>query len=161
MFKKLWVPFILVIFSMVVVCAKLYASEWPADLLEKIDKLHELAKEKKEMPATLEGIKVITEDEAYKLWKEKKAIFLDNRVKSQYDTEKIPGALWFFTDDFIKKGPEMADTLDKNRQYVVYCNGVTCWRSPAMALMLKHLGFKVMWFRKGLPAWKTKGYPTE
>jgi len=38
----------------------------------------------------------------------------------------------------------MDDTLDKNREYVVYFNNVACWRSPAVALMLKHLGLKVM-----------------
>lgn len=160
MVKKALLPLIMYIFT-VILANNLFANEWPANLMEKINHLSNLASEKKEMPTSLNGIKIISEEEAYKLWKEKKAIFLDNRVKSQYDTEKIPGALWFFTDDFIKKGPAMADTLDKNRDYVVYCNGVACWRSPAVALMLKHLGFKVMWFRKGLPAWKTKGYPTE
>jgi len=91
----------------------------------------------------------------------KEGYFLDNRVKSQYDTERIPGAVWFFTDDLIAKGPQMAESLDKNKEYVVYCNGVKCWRSPATALLLHSLGFKVYWYREGLPDWKKRGYPTE
>lgn len=150
------VPFLLIVFN-----NKLFAAEWPDELMTKVEELHNLAKDKKDMPSSLDGIKVISDEEAYKLWKEKKATFLDNRVKSQYDTEKIPGAVWFFCDDLIKKGPSMAETLDKNKEYVVYCNGVHCWRSPAVALMLKHLGFKILWYRNGLPGWKSKGYPTE
>ena len=55
----------------------------------------------------------------------------------------------------------MAESLDKNKEYVVYCNGVKCWRSPAAALLLHSLGFKVYWYREGLPDWKKRGYPTE
>ncbi len=138
-----------------------YAGSWPEDLMKKVDELHELAKAKKEMPKSLEGIQVISGDKAYELWKNKKAIFLDNRVKTQYDTEKIPGAQWFFADALIKEGPSLAEKLDKSKTYVVYCNGITCWRSPAAALMLHYLGFKVLWYREGIPDWKKRGYPTE
>jgi rhodanese-related sulfurtransferase len=138
-----------------------FAEAWKEDLLKRCDELHELAKQGKEMPTSLDGIPAISGDKAYQLWKAKKAIFLDNRVKSQYDTERIPGAVWFFTDDLIAKGPQMAESLDKKKEYVVYCNGVKCWRSPAAALLLHSLGFKVYWYREGLPDWKKRGYPTE
>ena len=82
-----------------------FAEAWKEDLLKRCDELHELAKQGKEMPTSLDGVPVISGDKAYQLWKAKKAIFLDNRVKSQYDTERIPGAVWFFTDDLIAKGP--------------------------------------------------------
>jgi len=138
-----------------------FAEAWKEDLLKRCDELHELAKQGKEMPTSLDGIPVISGDKAYQLWKAKKVIFLDNRVKSQYDTERIPGAIWFFVDDLIAKGPQMAESLDKKKEYVVYCNGVKCWRSPAAALLLHSLGFKVYWYREGLPDWKKRGYPTE
>ncbi|MCS7200041.1 MAG: hypothetical protein N2327_01550 [Caldimicrobium sp.] len=34
--------------------------------------------------------------------------------------------------------------LDKTKTYMLYCNGVVCWRSPAAALTLKHLGFDLL-----------------
>jgi hypothetical protein len=67
------------------------------DLLKRCDELHELAKQGKEMPTSLDGILAISGDKAYQLWKAKKAIFLDNRVKSQQTTKRIPGAIWFFS----------------------------------------------------------------
>ncbi|MCX7612803.1 MAG: rhodanese-like domain-containing protein [Caldimicrobium sp.] len=109
----------------------------------------------------LPGITKIDGAKAYELWKGKRAIFLDNRIKSHYDTEKIPGSRWFFTDSLIEKGASMANELDKTKTYVLYCNGVVCWRSPAAALILKHLGFNILWYKEGLPDWKKRGYPTE
>lgn len=138
-----------------------FAASWPDAVINKVNEIHELEKAKKEMPPSLEGIPNISGDKAHELWKSKKAVFLDNRIKTQYDTEKIPGAEWFFCDDLIKQGPSMADKLDKNKEYILYCNGIRCWRSPSVAIMLHSLGFKVYWYREGLPDWKKRGYPTE
>ncbi len=138
-----------------------YASSWSDNVMNKVNELRELEKAKKEMPPSIEGVPNISGDRAYELWKSKKAVFLDNRIKTQYDTEKIPGAVWFFCDDLIKQGPSMADKLDKNMEYILYCNGIKCWRSPSVAVMLNSLGFKVYWYREGLPDWLTRGYPTE
>jgi len=152
---------LVLIFVMLLFSNSLFAGAWPEDIEKKVNELHELAKNKQDMPPSLPGITVISGEKAYELWKSKKAIFLDNRVKTQYDTEKIPGAVWFFTDDLLNKGPEFAKQLDKNKEYVLYCNGIKCWRSPATAIMLHYLGYKIYWYREGLPDWKKRGYPTE
>ena len=136
------------------------AVDWPSDLLNKVEELHTKANAKEDMPAQLDGIPVIDGAKAYELWKAGKAIFLDNRVKSQYEAEHIKGAKWFLTDELIKN-PDKVNELDKNKEYVLYCNGVKCWRSPAAALLLKHAGFKVLWYREGIPDWKKRGYPVE
>ncbi|MBI4697913.1 MAG: rhodanese-like domain-containing protein [Nitrospirae bacterium] len=95
------------------------------------------------------------------MWKSKKAVILDTRNKMQYDTERIEGAQLLPSDD-LQKNPGLADGLDKEKEYVLYCNGVKCPRSPRAALMLQHLGFKKLnWYRDGMPDWKSKGYPTE
>ena len=60
------------------------------------------------------------------------------------------------------KDSAMAPKLDKSRKYVAYCNGAHCWRSPAMILFVKSIGYdNVLWLRDGLPEWKKKGYATE
>jgi rhodanese-related sulfurtransferase len=137
-----------------------YAEPFPEDLVQKMMGLKADAEAKKDMPASIDGLPIVNGEEANKLYKNK-AVFLDNRVKSQYDTEKIAGAQWFFCDALIKD-PTLASKLDKSKEYVVYCNGVLCWRSPAVGMMLKQLGFtKVYWYRDGLPDWKKRSFPTE
>ena len=137
-----------------------YAESFPDALVQKMMGLKADAEAKKDMPAAIEGLPIVNSEEANKLFKNK-AIFLDNRIKAQFDTEKIAGAQWFFCDTLIKD-PSLASALDKSKEYVVYCNGVLCWRSPAVGLMLKHLGFaKVYWYRDGLPDWKKLSFPTE
>lgn len=153
---------IFVVVAVLVVAAGIASADpYPQELMDKCMAMKADAEVKKDMPNSLPGISVVGSEEANKMWKSKNAVFLDNRVKTQYDAEKIEGAKWFFADDLLKN-PSLADTLDKNKDYVVYCNGVHCWRSPATALMLQHLGFtKVHWYRDGLPDWKKRGYPTE
>lgn len=137
------------------------AEPFPEPLLQKVEELKSMAHDKKELPKNIEGVPVISASDAQKLWKSKKAIFLDTRVKNQYDTEKIPGSVWFLTDDLMNN-PDLSAQLDKNKEYVLYCNGILCWRSPGAGLLLKHQGFaKIHWLRDGLPEWKAKGYKTE
>lgn len=159
MTKKQWLGVVFVLAVAAVSVA--FAGSWPDAVMEKVNQLHDAEQAKKDMPPSLEGISTISGEEAYKLWKAKKAVFLDTRLKTQVDTEKIAGAQWLFCDDLIKK-PSLAAPFDKDKEYVLYCNGVRCWRSPAVAIMLQHLGYKKLhWYRDGIPDWKTKGYPTE
>jgi rhodanese-related sulfurtransferase len=155
-------------FGLVVVLAMAISSSsvlWAADgysekAMAKIKELQEIEKNKGEMPASLEGIPSVNGDEVKALMA-KGVTILDNRIKSQYDTEKIEGAKWFFCDDLLKN-PAMSDSLDKEKDYVLYCNGIKCWRSPAVAIMLQDRGFKkIHWYREGIPDWKKRGYPTE
>jgi rhodanese-related sulfurtransferase len=45
---------------------------------------------------------------------------------------------------------------------VFYCNGSPCWRGYKGADAAIKAGYKkVSWFRDGLPAWESKGFPTE
>jgi len=153
-----------IVFAAMVICLAFvtfgYAEPFPADLIQKMAAMKADAEAKRNMPAAIEGLPIVNTETAHKMLKGK-AVFLDNRVKSQFDTEKISGAQWFFCDSLIKD-PTRAAKLDKSKEYVVYCNGVLCWRSPAVGMMLKHLGFaKVYWYRDGLPDWKKKGLPTE
>lgn len=153
---------LLVLAGLFVASTNAFAIEdYPDATLDAVMAMKADAEVKKEMPVTVAGAKVIDTAEAFKLLKEKKAIFLDNRVKTQFDTERISGAKWFFCDDLLKD-PGLAAALDKEKEYVLYCNGPTCWRSPAAALMMSNLGFKnLYWYRDGLPAWKKKGHPVE
>lgn len=137
-----------------------YAASYPDDVMKKIDEIKELEKNKRDMPETLAGVGVVKGDEVSKL-KAKGAKIIDNRVKTQYDTECIEGAQLLTVDELLKN-PSLADKFGKDDDLVLYCNGVKCWRSPAAAVILQYLGFKkIHWYRDGIPDWKKRGYPTE
>ena len=69
-------------------------------------------------------------------------------------------AVSFSIDDLLKN-PKIADKYSEAEILVQYCNGVKCWKSPATVLLLKHLGFKnIYWYRNGIPDWIKKDYPT-
>lgn len=134
---------------------------YPDAMMDTIMAMKADAEVKKDMPASVLGATVVTTAEALKMFKEKKVIFLDNRVKTQFDTERIAGAKWLFCDTLLDN-PAAASELDKEKEYLLYCNGTHCWRSPATAMMLSHLGFKnLYWYRDGIPAWKKGGNPVE
>lgn len=134
---------------------------YPDDMVDKIMAMKADAEIKKDMPASIPGAKVVTTAEALKMLKDKKVVFLDNRIKTQFDTEHIAGAKLFFCDTLLDN-PGLAKSLDKDKEYLLYCNGTHCWRSPAVAMMLSHLGFKnLYWYRDGIPAWKKASNPLE
>lgn len=137
-------------------------AQWSPEVITKVKELKELANAKKEMPATIPGVKNITGQELKK-WMDgkKKFVLTDNRVKEQYDAEKIKGAEWLLADHLLAD-PKLADKYKKDDLIVLYCNGITCWRSPGAAIMLQSLGYKnLYWYRDGLPEWKKNKFPTE
>ncbi|TAN41118.1 MAG: rhodanese-like domain-containing protein [Nitrospirae bacterium] len=137
-----------------------YAAPYPDEVMKKIDDIKELEKNKKEMPESLAGVSIVKGDEVAKL-KAKGAKVLDNRVRAQYDTERVEGAQLLTVDELLKN-PALAAPYNKEQDVVLYCNGIKCWRSPAAAILLQHLGFKkIHWYREGLPDWKKRGLPTE
>lgn len=139
-----------------------FAQSWDAGVIKQCGEWKQMAADKKEMPASIPGAKIIAGAELKK-WADqgKKVIFLDNRVKEQYDAEKIKGAKWLLADHLLAD-PKLLDQFKKDDVIVNYCNGVLCWRSPAVALMMTKAGFKnVYWYREGLPEWKKLKYPTE
>lgn len=99
------------------------AQQWPKELMRQVDMWKDLHTAGKPMPESVPGVKTITVDEAYKMW-EAKVVFLDSRPKKHYDTERIPGAVWFYDGDLIDD-PSVAGKLDKGKEYVSYCGGAT------------------------------------
>lgn len=99
--------------------------------------------------------KTITIDEAYEIYTSKKAVFIDVRTAQEYDAGHIPGAL--LIDINSDSFDEMAQKLDKNAVYVVYCrSGV---RSARASERMNSFGFKKIYnVSGGFSAWQEK-YP--
>lgn len=106
---------------LVAVGGYVFAQEkYSAAALKKIDELKILSRDKKDMPETLPGVKMITADELKKWLDEgKKFILLDNRVPADYEREHIPSAPRLSPDDMMEKGPAYAAKFAKKDDIIV------------------------------------------
>ena len=138
-------------------------AKYSAGAAKQVDEIKILKRDKKEMPASLKGIKNITADELKAMIDQKKKIvILDNRPADEFEKEHIPGSVRLNSDDLLENSKLAASAgLQKDDVIVNYCNGEKCWRSPAVSVMLQDLGYtNINWLRYGLPEWIKKGYPT-
>ena len=138
-------------------------AKYSAGAAKQVDEFKLLKRDKKEMPASLAGVKNITADELKAMIDQKKKIVvLDNRPADEFEKERIPGSVRLNSDDLLDNA-KLAESagLKKDDVIINYCNGEKCWRSPAVSVMLQDLGYKnINWLRAGLPEWIKKGYPT-
>ncbi len=163
--KRTAIVCIALITAVLVLVGPTYAvdAKYSAKAAKQVDEFKLLKRDKKEMPATLAGIKNITADELKAMIDKKaKIVVLDNRPAEEFEKEHVPGAVRLNSDDLLEKAAlAEAAGLKKDDVIVGYCNGEKCWRSPAVSVMLQDLGYKnINWLRGGLPEWIKKGYPT-
>jgi len=128
-------------------------------------------------PATLDGAKVVTVQQAYKTWHEGKTIFIDVMPRPikpadlPMDTlwfdkprETVPGAVWLPNvgygklpapmDDYFRHSLEALTGGDKAKPLLFFCMA-NCWMSwNAARRALKDYGYTdVTWFPQGTDGW--------
>jgi rhodanese-related sulfurtransferase len=123
-----------------------------------------------ETPNAIPGGTMVNEVQAKALF-DKGAVFVDARVAAEYAEKRIKGAINVVYKETHKKVGKLdaKDSFDlsklpadKSKVMVFYCNGSPCWRGYKGADAAIKAGYKkVSWFRDGLPAWESKGFPTE
>jgi len=102
----------------------------------------------------------------------KGAVMIDTRKASEFADGTIKGAISVPYDpeksaksaDFDASHDkfDMGKIADKNKDYVVFCNSGTCWKSYKAAVTMAKAGYKnVHWYRNGFPDWKARKLPTE
>jgi rhodanese-related sulfurtransferase len=78
--------------------------------------------------------------------------------KEDYDDCHIKGSVNIFWDDIADK----LLTLDKSKQYVVYCSDQACSTSTYNAKMFLDAGFQNIWdYEDGMSGWYQAGLPYE
>ena len=85
-------------------------------------------------------------------------VVVDGRAKQAFETEHIPGAINLPHREICSN---TTASLDKDKTYVCYCDGIGCNASTKTALKLLTLGFSVKELIGGLDWWKRDGYETE
>lgn len=136
-------------------------------------------------PATLDGARVITTEEAYNLWEQGQSAFIDVLPRAERppglpeDTlwidptrDTVPGAIWLPNTGFgklsaartayLKHGLDRASGGDLTKPLVFLCLS-NCWMSwNAARRALLELGFtSVIWYPDGTDGWEQAGHPTE
>ncbi|WP_400765815.1 PQQ-dependent catabolism-associated CXXCW motif protein [Methylosinus sporium] len=136
------------------------------------------------VPATLRGARVIDAQQAFALWRDKAAAFVDVlprpprpaglppdavwRDKPRFD---IPGSVWLPETGYgelpdaslryFENGLVRASARDKSRPLVFYCLA-NCWMSWNAAKRALALGYSnVSWFSQGTDGWAAAGHPLE
>jgi rhodanese-related sulfurtransferase len=122
-------------------------------------------------PDSIPGVKVVSAEEVEKLMSSGVPV-IDARVANEYAEEHIKGAknvpykeksgksvnFDSSRDSFdLSKLPQ-----DKSAPLVFYCNAGECWKSYKATVVSQRAGYThLIWFRGGMPEWKSKHLPTE
>lgn len=139
---------------------------------------------RKPVPATLKGAKVVTGDEASKLWSEGTAVFIDVYPHAPKPPNLPAGTIWrepqHFSiesakwlpnigygklsaehEDYFKRNVERLSGGDKAKALVFFCVR-NCWMSWNAAKRALTYGYtNVIWFSEGTDAWQEIGQPIE
>lgn len=109
-----------------------------------------------------QGVKTISLAQAYEIFQQGRALFLDARKPEEYAELHIPGAINLSPEKLEKEGAQTLEEIDKTRLIVVYCSQVQCDDSLKVAEKLQSLGFmEVAAFLAGFNAWDQAGYPVD
>jgi rhodanese-related sulfurtransferase len=105
---------------------------------------------------------LISLQEAYLLWKDSSAVFLDAREPEEYDHAHIPGAInlpFDYWDDCWDRVEPLLKTTDI---IICYCGGFDCESSLFAARELKIIGYgNALIFFGGINKWREAGLPIE
>lgn len=136
------------------------------------------------VPATVAGGTAIGPEDAYALWRDEIAIFVDvlprapkpanlpeGTIWRDRPHETIPGALWLpnvgygaldeATADYFRDGLEKATGGDSSRTVVLFCLE-ECWMSWNAAKRAIEWGYAdVRWMPEGTDGWRLWNYPLE
>lgn len=83
-------------------------------------------------------------------------VVIDARNEAAYRDAHIPGAISF---PHRTMNADSTQSLDRNKTYVTYCDGIGCNASTKGAYKLASLGFKVKEMLGGLDFWRRDGNP--
>ena len=101
--------------------------------------------------------------EAFALWSQGLADFVDTRPKADFEAGAIPGA-FHITPDAIANGlaGEQLSYMDPARPIVVYCIGGDCHESEYVGVLLQQSGFeRVHILKDGFPGWQAAGHDVQ
>jgi rhodanese-related sulfurtransferase len=121
----------------------------------------EIEREKR-VQQDMPGIKTLNLGQAYDIFQEKKALFVDARTPEEFGEIHIPGAVNLPLERLKENGARALPDIPRDRKMVVYCGMLSCHAAAKVAEKLVSLGFtQVSVFMGGFRAWDEAGYPAD
>ena len=110
----------------------------------------------------IEGIEIVTVDQARKLYDSGGYIFVDARSREDYEQGHIKGAVSLPVGLFEEKIAAFLERYPPEASIVTYCSGRTCLDSHHLAESLMEFGYdKISVLIDGFPGWEAEGHPIE
>ena len=101
---------------------------------------------------------MITLAQAYELFKNGEALFVDARSEEEFRNSHIPSAVSVSIDELSDPEPLLRSL--NSSSYVTYCDGESCLLSTDLAYLMSGLGMEpVFVFHEGLDVWIANGFP--
>ncbi len=101
----------------------------------------------------------INVNEAYRLFMQEEAIFIDSRSINEYNNCHILNALLLPYYNFEEYYPKIKNELI-GKKIITYCDGEGCLLSLKLARQLSQIGYKNLYVMiGGLPNWLANKYP--
>ncbi len=109
-----------------------------------------------------QGVKTLSLAQAYEIFQQGQALFIDARNPEEYAELHIPGAINLSPRDLKGQGDRPLPEVPTERQLVVYCGQINCDAALQVAEKLQALGYsRVAAFLGGFQAWDQAGYPAD
>jgi rhodanese-related sulfurtransferase len=109
-----------------------------------------------------QGVKTLNLAQAYQIWQEKRALFVDARKAEEYQELHVQGAVNVAPETWEELSASELMKMDRMRELVVYCSQESCDDALKLAKKLRAAGFtRVMAFTGGFRAWDEAGYPAD
>lgn len=98
--------------------------------------------------------------QAYALWQQRAALFVDARPHEDYIFNHLPGAFEMPYRDFTRAQQQFAELLNSASLIVIYDAGERpC--AEAVRVSKRLSGPRIALLRGGYPAWESAGYPVK
>jgi rhodanese-related sulfurtransferase len=109
-----------------------------------------------------QGVQTLNLAQAYELFQQGQALFIDARNLEEYAELHIAGAVNLSPADLKERGDRPLAGIPTERQLVVYCGQISCDAALKVAENLQARGFsRVAAFLGGFQAWDQAGYPAD
>ncbi len=109
-----------------------------------------------------QGVKTLSLKQAYEIFQQGQARFIDARPADEYAELHVPGAINLSPEDLKEGKVSPLSGTPKDQQLVVYCGQVTCDAALTVAERLQSMGYtKVAAFLGGFREWDEAGFPAD
>jgi len=135
----------------------LVQASWRGNLTALLDQ-----KRQERRQVQFQGVRTLDLAQAYQIWREKKALFVDARQAEEYQELHVQGAVNASPETWEDLSASELMKMDRMRELVVYCSQESCDDALKLAKRLRAAGFvRVMAFTGGFRAWDEAGYPAD